>query len=142
VAAILVIAVVYLVLVLGFFVPGNYFWSTSTSPYGAHAPQYEVLIFSVSPLINVMHTAVGARRRPQMVASWVFALAMFSWFAGMTAYGVLVVAVGTGDRPNLNWADVVLHAGPPWWQRAWRRGWAGAAAESARPPAPLRPSVG
>jgi hypothetical protein len=65
VAAILVIAVVYLVLVLGFFVPGNYFWSTSTSPYGAHAPQYEVLIFSVSPLINVMHTAVGARRRPQ-----------------------------------------------------------------------------
>jgi hypothetical protein len=124
-----------------FFVPGN-FWSTSTSPHGAHAPQYEVLIFSVSPLINVMHTAVGVfglAAARKVVASWVFALATFFWFAGMTAYGVLVVAVGTGDRLNLNWADVVLHAGPPWWQRAWRRGWAGAAAESARPPAPLRP---
>jgi hypothetical protein len=36
----------------------------------------------------------------------------------MTAYGVLVIAVGTGDRLNLNWADVVLHAGPPWWPGA------------------------
>jgi hypothetical protein len=101
-----------------------------------------VLIFSVSPLINVMHTAVGVfglAAARKVVASWVFALAMFSWFAGMTAYGVLVVAVGTGDRLNLNWADVVLHAGPPLWQRAWRRGWAGAAAESARPPRSAAP---
>ncbi len=103
---------IYLVLgVAGFFVPGNA-GSTSASPFGTHATQYTLLIFSVSPLLNVLHTLVGvvgvvAARKVSSTA--LYALALAVGFAGFSAYSVLVLSFGTGDRFNLNWADVVLH---------------------------------
>ncbi|WP_410643928.1 DUF4383 domain-containing protein [Amycolatopsis sp. lyj-346] len=110
--AALVLGVVYLVLgVAGFFVPGNA-GSTSAGPFGTHATQYTLLIFSVSPLLNVLHTLVGvvgvvAARKVGGTAIYAFALAV--GFAGFSAYSVLVLGFGTGDRFNLNWADVILH---------------------------------
>ncbi|UOZ04912.1 DUF4383 domain-containing protein [Amycolatopsis sp. WQ 127309] len=110
--AALVVGVVYLVLgVVGFFVPGNA-GSTSAGPFGTHATQYSVLIFSVSPLLNALHTLIGvlgvvAARKVSSTA--IYALAVAIGFAGFSAYSVLVVSVGTGDRFNLNWADVILH---------------------------------
>ncbi|WP_326952866.1 MULTISPECIES: DUF4383 domain-containing protein [unclassified Amycolatopsis] len=110
--AALAAGVVYLLLgVIGFFVPGNA-GSTSAGPFGTHATQYSVLIFSVSPLLNALHTLVGvlgvvAARKVSSTA--IYALAVAIGFAGFSAYSVLVVSVGTGDRFNLNWADVILH---------------------------------
>ncbi|WIX92404.1 DUF4383 domain-containing protein [Amycolatopsis sp. DG1A-15b] len=110
--AALVLGVVYLVLgVAGFFVPGNA-GSTSAGPFGTHATQYTLLIFSVSPLLNALHTLVGvvgvvAARKVSGTA--IYALALAVGFAGFSAYSVLVLSFGTGDRFNLNWADVILH---------------------------------
>ncbi|MEV6623040.1 DUF4383 domain-containing protein [Amycolatopsis sp. NPDC051106] len=110
--AALVLGVVYLVLgVAGFFVPGNA-GSTSAGPFGTHATQYTLLIFSVSPLLNALHTLVGvagvvAARKVGSTA--IYALALAVGFAGFSAYSVLVLGFGTGDRFNLNWADVILH---------------------------------
>ncbi|WP_370964616.1 DUF4383 domain-containing protein [Amycolatopsis sp. cg9] len=108
----LVLGGIYLVLgVAGFFVPGNA-GSTSAGPFGTHATQYTLLIFSVSPLLNFLHTFVGvlgvvAARKVSSTA--LYALALAVGFAGLSAYSVLVLSFGTGDRLNLNWADVVLH---------------------------------
>ncbi|MEU8633590.1 DUF4383 domain-containing protein [Amycolatopsis sp. NPDC048633] len=110
--AALSLGVVYFVLgVAGFFVPGNA-GSTSAGPFGTHQPQYTFLIFSVSPLMNVLHTLVGvlgllAARKVTGTAIYTLALAI--GFAGFNAYSILVLTVGTGDRINLNWADVILH---------------------------------
>ncbi|WP_370962393.1 DUF4383 domain-containing protein [Amycolatopsis sp. cg9] len=72
-----------------------------------------VWIFSVTPLLNLVHAVVGVlgllaatRRTGSLIYCWV----LFAGFAGMTAYGVLATAFSTPEDPiNLNWAGNVLH---------------------------------
>ncbi|RSD21333.1 DUF4383 domain-containing protein [Amycolatopsis eburnea] len=101
-----VIGLLYLVLgVAGFFTP-------ETADVG-HETTRTVWIFSVTPLLNLVHTVVGAlgllaatRRAGALIYCWV----LFVGFAGMTAYGVLATAFSTPEDPiNLNWAGNVLH---------------------------------
>lgn len=109
---VLVIALVYLVLgIAGLFVPGNA-GSTPTGAFGVHAPQYVLWIFSVSPIMNIMHILVGVLGLPSardVGGVAIYSLTAAIWFAAISAYSILVLTVGTGDRINLNWADVVLH---------------------------------
>lgn len=110
--AVLVIAVLYLLWgVLGFFVPGNA-GSTHAGPFGVHDTSRALWIFSVSPLLNLMHILVGLvgllavrSLRGTILYSTVAAI----WFIAISAYNLLVVTVGTGDRLNVNWADVIVH---------------------------------
>ncbi|QFU91866.1 DUF4383 domain-containing protein [Amycolatopsis sp. YIM 10] len=109
---VLLVGIAYLALgVLGIFVPGN-FGSTGGGPFTSHQPQYTLWIFSVGPLLNIMRIGIGvlaliAARGDR--GATIFSLAAAVWLAGVSAYSVLVMITGTGDRLNLNWASVVLH---------------------------------
>ncbi|MEV4603666.1 DUF4383 domain-containing protein [Amycolatopsis sp. NPDC049253] len=94
----------------GLFAPGNA-GSTGAGPFTRHQTEYTLWIFSVSPMLNIMHLIVGAlavlaARRTSGTA--LFSLAATVWFAGINAYSILVVTIGSGDRLNLNWATVIL----------------------------------
>lgn len=104
--AVAVLGLLYLVLgIAGFLTP-------ETAAVG-HETSRAVWIFSLTPLLNLLHTAVGVlgllaatRRTGSIVYCWV----LFAGFAGMTAYGVLSTAFGNPEDPvNLNWADNWLH---------------------------------
>lgn len=110
--AVLVIAVVYLLWgVFGFFVPGNA-GSTHAGPFGAHHTEYTLLIFSVSPLLNLMHTLVGVLgllAARSVGGATLYGTVAAIWFTAVSAYELLVVNIGTGDRLNVNWPDVAVH---------------------------------
>jgi len=104
--AVAVLGLLYLALgVAGFLTP-------ETAAVG-HETSRAVWIFSLTPLLNIVHTAVGVlgllaatRRTGSIVYCWV----LFAGFAGMTSYGVLATAFGNPEDPvNLNWADNWLH---------------------------------
>ncbi|MGC7095228.1 DUF4383 domain-containing protein [Amycolatopsis lurida] len=109
---VLLVGIVYLALgVLGIFVPGN-FGSTGGGPFTSHQPQYTLWIFSVGPLLNIMRIGIGvlallAARSDR--GATIFSLATTVWLAGVSAYSILVLTAGTGDRLNLNWASAILH---------------------------------
>jgi hypothetical protein len=101
-----VTALLYLALgVAGFLTP-------ETAAVG-HETSRAVWIFSVTPVLNLVHTVVGVlgllaatRRTGSVIYCWV----LFAGFAGMTAYGVLATAFSTPEDPiNVNWADNWLH---------------------------------
>ncbi|MEU5263929.1 DUF4383 domain-containing protein [Amycolatopsis sp. NPDC021455] len=104
--AVAVLGLLYLALgIAGFLTP-------ETAAVG-HETSRAVWIFSLTSLLNMVHTAVGVlgllaatRRTGSIIYCWV----LFVGFTGMTAYGVLATAVGNPDDPvNLNWADNWLH---------------------------------
>ncbi|WP_410673953.1 DUF4383 domain-containing protein [Amycolatopsis sp. cmx-4-68] len=104
--AVAVLGLLYLALgIAGFLTP-------ETAAVG-HETSRAVWIFSVTPLLNVVHTAVGVlgllaatRRAGSLIYCWV----LFVGFAGMTAYGILATAfVNPEDPININWADNWLH---------------------------------
>ena len=104
--AVAVLGLLYLALgIAGFLTP-------ETAAVG-HETSRAVWIFSTTPLLNIVHTAVGVlgllaaiRRTGAIIYCWV----LFVGFAGMTAYGVLATAFGNPEDPvNLNWADNWLH---------------------------------
>jgi hypothetical protein len=109
---VLVLAVGYLLWgVFGFFVPGNA-GSTHAGPFSTHQPHYTLLIFSVSPLLNIMHTLVGALgllAARSLGGATLYGTVAAMWFTAVSAYELLVVTIGTGDRLNVNWADVTVH---------------------------------
>jgi uncharacterized protein DUF4383 len=88
------------------------FLTPETASVG-HETTRAVWIFSVTPLLNLVHAAVGVlgllaatRRTGSVIYCWV----LFVGFAGMTAYGVLATAFSTPEDPiNINWADNWLH---------------------------------
>ncbi|MEV6441434.1 DUF4383 domain-containing protein [Amycolatopsis sp. NPDC051716] len=101
-----VLGLLYLVLgIAGFLTP-------ETAAVG-HETGRAVWIFSVTPLLNLVHTAVGVlgllaatRRSGALIYCWV----LFVGFTGMTAYGILATALVNPEDPiNLNWADNWLH---------------------------------
>jgi hypothetical protein len=101
-----VLGLLYLALgIAGFLTP-------ETAAIG-HETSRAVWIFSVTPLLNVVHTVVGVlgllaatRRAGSLIYCWV----LFVGFAGMTAYGILATAFGNPEDPiNINWADNWLH---------------------------------
>jgi hypothetical protein len=104
--AVAVLGLLYLALgIAGFLTP-------ETAAVG-HETSRAVWIFSVNPVIDIVHTGVGVlgllaatRRTGSIIYCWV----LFVGFAGMTAYGVLATAFGNPEDPiNVNWADNVLH---------------------------------
>ncbi|MEV6641584.1 DUF4383 domain-containing protein [Amycolatopsis sp. NPDC051371] len=104
--AVAVLGLLYLALgIAGFLTP-------ETAAVG-HETSRAVWIFSVTPLLNLVHTVVGVlgllaatRRAGSIIYCWV----LFVGFAGMTAYGVLSTAfINPEDPINVNWADNVLH---------------------------------
>ncbi|WP_410633023.1 DUF4383 domain-containing protein [Amycolatopsis sp. cmx-4-83] len=101
-----VVGLLYLALgVAGFLTP-------ETAAVG-HETSRAFWIFSLTPLLNLVHSAVGVlgllaatRRTGAIIYCWV----LFVGFAGMTAYGVLATSFSTPEDPiNLNWADNGLH---------------------------------
>ncbi|MEU4521806.1 DUF4383 domain-containing protein [Amycolatopsis sp. NPDC024027] len=101
-----VLGLLYLALgIAGFLTP-------ETAAVG-HETGRAVWIFSATPLLNLVHTAVGAlgllaatRRSGALIYCWV----LFVGFTGMTAYGILATALVNPEDPiNLNWADNWLH---------------------------------
>ncbi|MEV5712423.1 DUF4383 domain-containing protein [Amycolatopsis mediterranei] len=101
-----VLGLLYLALgIAGFLTP-------ETAAVG-HETGRAVWIFSATPLLNVVHTAVGVlgllaatRRTGAIIYCWV----LFVGFTGMTAYGILATAIVNPEDPiNLNWADNWLH---------------------------------
>jgi hypothetical protein len=101
-----VLGLLYLALgIAGFLTP-------ETAAIG-HETSRTVWIFSVTPLLNVVHTVVGVlgllaatRRAGSLIYCWV----LFVGFAGMTAYGILATAFSNPEDPiNINWADNWLH---------------------------------
>ncbi|WP_086850000.1 DUF4383 domain-containing protein [Amycolatopsis kentuckyensis] len=101
-----VLGLLYLVLgIAGFLTP-------ETAAVG-HETGRAVWIFSVTPLLNLVHAAVGVlgllaatRRTGSIIYCWV----LFVGFTGMTAYGILATALVNPEDPiNLNWADNWLH---------------------------------
>ncbi|MEV7099401.1 DUF4383 domain-containing protein [Amycolatopsis sp. NPDC051045] len=101
-----VVGLLYLALgIAGFLTP-------ETAAVG-HETSRAVWIFSVTPLLNIVHTGVGVlgllaatRRTGAIIYCWV----LFVGFTGMTAYGILATAfVNPEDPVNLNWADNWLH---------------------------------
>ncbi|WIX99336.1 DUF4383 domain-containing protein [Amycolatopsis mongoliensis] len=104
--AVAVLGLLYLALgVAGFVTPG-------TAAIG-HGTGRTVWIFGATPLLDLVHTAVGVlgllaatRRTRSIIYCWV----LFAGFAGMTAYGVLSTAFTNPEDPiNVNWADNALH---------------------------------
>ncbi|WP_158890445.1 DUF4383 domain-containing protein [Amycolatopsis anabasis] len=112
----LLLGLIYLALgVAGFFFAEGE--QVTTNPgdvqHPVRNPENMLWIFAVSPLLNVVHTAVGVLG---LVASLhgsgtrIYGWVLFAGFAGLTAYGILAAATGTSADPvNLNWADVWLH---------------------------------
>ncbi|WP_410565051.1 DUF4383 domain-containing protein [Amycolatopsis sp. cmx-4-61] len=101
-----VLGLLYLVLgIAGFLTP-------ETAAVG-HETSRAVWIFSGTPLLNLVHSAVGVlgllaatRRTGAIIYCWV----LFVGFTGMTAYGILATAIVNPEDPiNLNWADNWLH---------------------------------
>ncbi len=101
-----VLGLLYLALgIAGFLTP-------ETAAVG-HETGRAVWIFSATPLLNLVHTAVGVlgllaatRRSRALIYCWV----LFVGFTGMTAYGILATALVNPEDPiNLNWADNWLH---------------------------------
>ncbi|GAB3144051.1 DUF4383 domain-containing protein [Amycolatopsis sp. NPDC004378] len=88
-------------------------WLTPETAAVGHATTHVVWLFSVSVLLNLVHTLVGVlgllaatRRTGSIIYCWL----IFVGFLGMTAYGVLATAFGPPEDPiNLNWADNCLH---------------------------------
>lgn len=86
---------------------------TPETAAAGHETSRAVWIFSTTPMLNFVHTAVGVlgllaatRRTGSIIYCWV----LFVGFAGMTAYGVLATAFETPEDPvNVNWADNWLH---------------------------------
>jgi len=101
-----VLGLLYLALgIAGFLTP-------ETAAVG-HETSRAVWIFSVTPLLDIVHTGVGVlgllaatRRAGSIIYCWV----LFVGFAGMTAYGILATALVNPEDPvNVNWADNWLH---------------------------------
>ncbi|MGW5743825.1 DUF4383 domain-containing protein [Amycolatopsis sp. NPDC003861] len=101
-----VLGLLYLVLgIAGFLTP-------ETAAVG-HETSRVVWIFSVTPLLNLVHSVVGVlgllaatRRTGAIIYCWV----LFVGFTGMTAYGILATSLVNPEDPiNLNWADNWLH---------------------------------
>ncbi|UOX92315.1 DUF4383 domain-containing protein [Amycolatopsis sp. FBCC-B4732] len=101
-----VVGLLYLALgVAGFLTP-------ETAAVG-HETSRAFWIFSLTPLLNLVHSAVGVlgllsatRRTGAIIYCWV----LFVGFAGITAYGVLATSFSTPEDPiNLNWPDNGLH---------------------------------
>ncbi|MEA5363509.1 DUF4383 domain-containing protein [Amycolatopsis sp., V23-08] len=108
----LVIGLGYLALGIGgFLVPGNAD-AAAGEGFGAPSPQSTLLIFTVGPVLNVLHTLgglVGLAAARSVSGAALYGLAGSVGFAGLSAFSFLAVTVDIDDRPPFGWADVVLY---------------------------------
>ncbi|MEA5361036.1 DUF4383 domain-containing protein [Amycolatopsis sp., V23-08] len=108
----LVLGAGYLVLGAGgFFVPGNAALATPDG-FEGHVAPHTLLVFSVGPVLNVIHTLgglAGLAAARSVSGTALFGLAGSVGFASVGAFGVLALTYDTGGRPDFTWADVVLH---------------------------------
>jgi hypothetical protein len=101
-----VVGLLYLALgVAGFLTP-------ETAEVG-HETSRAVWIFSVTPLLNIVHTLVGVLgllAATRLSGAIFYCWLLFVGFTGMTAYGILAAAfINPEDPVNINWADNWLH---------------------------------